>query len=141
MTRGQPGWMAAPCHGSVSVYRPAPPSPSEGAPSEQQLIAYGVQVSDIDVQPWGALVAVAGPDGNTWTLQQPPRPYNAFPSSRHHPAAKPRGPAPIAGISSPEGPIGGMSGLRGTLTSLDGTLTRRRCRRGIPAVGMASRIW
>jgi hypothetical protein len=75
MKRGQPGWMAAPCHGLGECLPQCPAvTPSEGAPSEQQLIANGVQVSDIDVQPWGALVAVAGPDGNTWTLQQPPRP-------------------------------------------------------------------
>jgi hypothetical protein len=44
--------------------------PSEGGTSEQQLIANGVQVSDIDVQPWGSFVTVSDPDGNTWALQQ-----------------------------------------------------------------------
>ncbi len=38
------------------------------------LIAHGVEVSEIDVQPWGSFVRFADPDGNTWALQQlPPR--------------------------------------------------------------------
>jgi predicted enzyme related to lactoylglutathione lyase len=39
-----------------------------------QLAEQGVDVSPIDVQPWGSFVTFADPDGNTWSLQQlPPR--------------------------------------------------------------------
>ena len=38
-----------------------------------ELIAHGVQTSDIDVQPWGSFVTFSDPDGNTWALQQVPR--------------------------------------------------------------------
>jgi predicted enzyme related to lactoylglutathione lyase len=39
-----------------------------------QLAEKGVDVSPIDVQPWGSFVTFADPDGNTWSLQQlPPR--------------------------------------------------------------------
>jgi catechol 2,3-dioxygenase-like lactoylglutathione lyase family enzyme len=42
--------------------------------ARQDLIARGVQASDVDVQPWGSFVTFADPDGNTWSLQQlPPR--------------------------------------------------------------------
>ena len=37
-----------------------------------QLIAQGVQASEVDVQPWGSFVTFSDPDGNTWALQQPP---------------------------------------------------------------------
>lgn len=40
--------------------------------ARQQLIAHGVDASDVDIQPWGSLVTFAEPDGNTWVLQQPP---------------------------------------------------------------------
>ena len=43
--------------------------------ARRQLIAHGVQASDVDVQPWGSFVTFSDPDGNTWALQQlPPRP-------------------------------------------------------------------
>src|SRR5713101_5094990 len=32
----------------------------------------GVQVVDVDVQPWGSFVTFSDPDGNTWALQQLP---------------------------------------------------------------------
>ncbi|MGY4857577.1 VOC family protein [Cryobacterium sp. AP23] len=39
-----------------------------------QLLAAGVEASDVDEQPWGRFVYFADPDGNTWALQQlPPR--------------------------------------------------------------------
>ncbi|HEY4849261.1 MAG TPA: glyoxalase superfamily protein [Streptosporangiaceae bacterium] len=45
------------------------------AAARRELIADGVEASDIDVQPWGSFVTFADPDGNTWALQQvPPRP-------------------------------------------------------------------
>jgi uncharacterized glyoxalase superfamily protein PhnB len=40
--------------------------------ARQQLIAHGVQASDVDVQPWGSFVTFSDPDGNTWALQQVP---------------------------------------------------------------------
>ena len=43
--------------------------------ARQELIAHGVQASEVDVQPWGSFVTFSDPDGNTWALQQlPPRP-------------------------------------------------------------------
>ena len=43
--------------------------------ARRELIARGVQASDVDVQPWGSFVTFSDPDGNTWALQQlPPRP-------------------------------------------------------------------
>ncbi len=43
--------------------------------ARQQLIAHGVNASDVDIQPWGSFVYFSDPDGNTWALQQlPPRP-------------------------------------------------------------------
>ena len=39
-----------------------------------QLVANGVDCSEVDDQPWGRFVRFADPDGNTWSLQQlPPR--------------------------------------------------------------------
>jgi len=40
--------------------------------ARQQLVANGVDASDVDVQPWGSFVTFADPDGNTWALQQLP---------------------------------------------------------------------
>jgi uncharacterized glyoxalase superfamily protein PhnB len=40
--------------------------------ARQQLLANGVQASDVDVQPWGSFVTFSDPDGNTWSLQQLP---------------------------------------------------------------------
>jgi catechol 2,3-dioxygenase-like lactoylglutathione lyase family enzyme len=43
--------------------------------ARQQLLAHGVDTSDVDVQPWGSFVTFSDPDGNTWALQElPPRP-------------------------------------------------------------------
>ena len=43
--------------------------------ARRELLARGVQASDVDVQPWGSFVTFSDPDGNTWALQQvPPRP-------------------------------------------------------------------
>lgn len=38
------------------------------------LIGNGVEVTEVDVQPWGSFVHFSDPDGNTWTLQQLPKP-------------------------------------------------------------------
>lgn len=40
--------------------------------ARRQLSERGVEVSEVDVQPWGSFVTFADPDGNTWSLQQPP---------------------------------------------------------------------
>src|SRR5262249_39119162 len=48
------------------------------AAAREQLIARGVQASDVDVQPWGSFVFFSDPDGNTWSLQQLP-PWSAAP--------------------------------------------------------------
>ena len=38
------------------------------------LRSRGVEVSEVDVQPWGLFVHFSDPDGNTWSVQQiPPR--------------------------------------------------------------------
>ena len=38
----------------------------------KELIKRGADVSEIDVQPWGSFVYFRDPDGNSWSLQQPP---------------------------------------------------------------------
>jgi catechol 2,3-dioxygenase-like lactoylglutathione lyase family enzyme len=42
------------------------------AKAREALAANGVEVSDVDEQPWGSFVSFADPDGNSWTLQQLP---------------------------------------------------------------------
>jgi catechol 2,3-dioxygenase-like lactoylglutathione lyase family enzyme len=42
--------------------------------ARRDLSGRGVEVSEVDVQPWGSFVTFSDPDGNTWALQQlPPR--------------------------------------------------------------------
>jgi catechol 2,3-dioxygenase-like lactoylglutathione lyase family enzyme len=42
--------------------------------ARRDLAGRGVEVSEVDVQPWGSFVTFSDPDGNTWALQQlPPR--------------------------------------------------------------------
>ena len=42
--------------------------------ARRELVARGVQASEVDAQPWGLFVYFSDPDGNTWALQQvPPR--------------------------------------------------------------------
>jgi catechol 2,3-dioxygenase-like lactoylglutathione lyase family enzyme len=42
--------------------------------AHDELAARGVEVSDVQVMPWGTFVFFSDPDGNTWALQQlPPR--------------------------------------------------------------------
>jgi hypothetical protein len=36
------------------------------------LIARGVDCSDVDDQPWGRFVHFSDPDGNTWSVQELP---------------------------------------------------------------------
>jgi predicted enzyme related to lactoylglutathione lyase len=45
---------------------------AHAAPAE--LLERGVEVSDVQVFPWGSFVFFSDPDGNSWSLQQlPPR--------------------------------------------------------------------
>ena len=37
-----------------------------------ELVERGIEVSEVDEQPWGRFVYVADPDGNRWALQQLP---------------------------------------------------------------------
>ena len=39
----------------------------------ERLVSAGVEVTEVDEQPWGAFVSFADPDGNSWTLQQLPQ--------------------------------------------------------------------
>jgi predicted enzyme related to lactoylglutathione lyase len=44
------------------------------AAARAELVARGVDASEVDVQDWGSFVYFADPDGNAWALQQlPPR--------------------------------------------------------------------
>ena len=45
---------------------------ADAAAARQELLAHGVEASEVDVQPWGSFVRFADPDGNTWSLQQLP---------------------------------------------------------------------
>lgn len=43
--------------------------------ARQRLVEGKVEVSEVDVQPWGSFVYFRDPDGNHWSVQQlPPRP-------------------------------------------------------------------
>ena len=42
--------------------------------ARQELIDRGIDVGDVDVQPWGSFIYFSDPDGNSWAVQQlPPR--------------------------------------------------------------------
>jgi catechol 2,3-dioxygenase-like lactoylglutathione lyase family enzyme len=43
------------------------------AAQRERLVANGVEVTEVDEQPWGTFVSFADPDGNGWTLQQLPQ--------------------------------------------------------------------
>lgn len=38
-----------------------------------ELAGRGVDVSEVDVQPWGSFVSFSDPDGNRWAVQQIPQ--------------------------------------------------------------------
>jgi catechol 2,3-dioxygenase-like lactoylglutathione lyase family enzyme len=40
--------------------------------AREELAGRGVEVSEVDVQPWGSFVFFSDPDGNRWALQQLP---------------------------------------------------------------------
>jgi catechol 2,3-dioxygenase-like lactoylglutathione lyase family enzyme len=39
----------------------------------EELVRRGVDISEIDVQPWGHFAYFSDPDGNSWALQQLPK--------------------------------------------------------------------
>jgi catechol 2,3-dioxygenase-like lactoylglutathione lyase family enzyme len=41
--------------------------------ARRDLLAHGVEATEVDVQPWGSFVFFNDPDGNAWALQQLPR--------------------------------------------------------------------
>jgi catechol 2,3-dioxygenase-like lactoylglutathione lyase family enzyme len=41
--------------------------------AHDQLVAAGVEASDVQVMPWGRFVFFSDPDGNTWSLQELPQ--------------------------------------------------------------------
>jgi predicted enzyme related to lactoylglutathione lyase len=48
---------------------------ADAAKARDDLVARGVEVSDVETFPWGTFVYFRDPDGNAWALQQlPPRP-------------------------------------------------------------------
>ena len=47
---------------------------ADAAAAREELAGRGVDVSEVDVQPWGSFVYFKDPDGNGWALQElPPR--------------------------------------------------------------------
>ena len=47
---------------------------ADAAAARADLAGRGVEVSEVDDQPWGKFVYFADPDGNTWSLQEIVRP-------------------------------------------------------------------
>jgi uncharacterized glyoxalase superfamily protein PhnB len=43
---------------------------SDADAARAQLIAGGVDASEMDTQPWGRFVYFADPDGNRWSVQE-----------------------------------------------------------------------
>lgn len=43
----------------------------DAAKARDELRARGVEVSEVEVMPWGSFVYFSDPDGNSWSLQQP----------------------------------------------------------------------
>jgi len=44
----------------------------DAAAARAELLGRGVEVSELDVQPWGTFVYFSDPDGNGWALQELP---------------------------------------------------------------------
>jgi catechol 2,3-dioxygenase-like lactoylglutathione lyase family enzyme len=45
---------------------------ADAAAAREELLARGIEVSEVDVQPWGSFVFFSDPDGNRWSVQQLP---------------------------------------------------------------------
>jgi predicted enzyme related to lactoylglutathione lyase len=43
---------------------------ADAAKAREDLVARGIEVSDIETYPWGTFVYFRDPDGNAWALQQ-----------------------------------------------------------------------
>ena len=43
---------------------------ADAAAARAELLERGVEVSEVDDQPWGKFVRFADPDGNTWAIQE-----------------------------------------------------------------------
>jgi len=41
--------------------------------ARQELLDRGLDVGEVDVQPWGLFISFKDPDGNAWAVQQPSR--------------------------------------------------------------------
>lgn len=62
--------------GSVNAYQMVV---KDARKIREELIGRGVEMSDIDEQPWGIFTYFKDPDGNTWSLQQiPEKKINSF---------------------------------------------------------------
>src|SRR5258708_12662422 len=58
--------------------------------ARRDLLARGVQASDVDVQPWGSFVTFSDPDGNTLAFQHlPPSPSPLPPPHASRPTPPP----------------------------------------------------
>ncbi len=55
--------------GSVDAYQMVV---KDARKAREELLERGVDVSDIDEQPWGTFVKFSDPDGNVWSLQEIP---------------------------------------------------------------------
>ncbi len=49
-----------------------------------ELVRRGVDVSAVEVMPWGAFVYFSDPDGNSWALQDPSRSASQQPGEAQH---------------------------------------------------------
>lgn len=57
--------------GSVNAYQVVV---ADARKIREELMSRGVEVTEVDEQPWGTFVRFTDPDGNVWSLQQlPPR--------------------------------------------------------------------
>jgi hypothetical protein len=45
---------------------------ADAAAAREELLARGVDASEVDVLPWGSFVYFSDPDGNRWAVQQLP---------------------------------------------------------------------
>lgn len=61
--------------GSVNAYQMVV---KDARKIREELIGRGVEMSDIDEQPWGIFTYFKDPDGNTWSLQQIPEKNKQF---------------------------------------------------------------
>ncbi len=46
---------------------------SDAEAARRELLARGLDVGEVDVQPWGSFIHFSDPDGNSWAVQRPSR--------------------------------------------------------------------